>query len=301
MSGILPLTNLLMSLGVTKELSQTFGEAYHKFFPKYQINTPIRISAFFGNVLLECDYFRRLSENLNYSAQGLANTWPSRYSVTGSRPFKPNDTANRLNRKPELIANNCYSNRMGNGSESSGDGWKYRGRGPIQTTGKNGYKRVKDGTGLDVINNPDLLTTVNGGSEASCFYWKDNNLNVFADKNDFDGVCDLINIGKKTTKIGDSIHYTHRLSIFNKAIEWFKNHPSFNLDNLEKNDATIEQNVVPAKPIVSVNIDPKDGWVVDNDNGPLTVDEEEIINKDLGLMLGTWRPSKADTENIKLY
>lgn len=296
---IYKLTNLLITVGVGQSLAKTYGEAYNKFFKKYDITTPARISAFLGNVLLECDYLRRLTENLNYSAQGLANTWPNRYSVTRARPFKPNNLALSLNRKPQAIANNCYANRMGNGSEASGDGWRYRGRGPIQTTGKNGYLKVKEGTGLDVIKNPDLLTTVEGGAEASCFYWKINNLNKYADNNDFDGVCDLINIGRKTTKIGDSIHYSTRLSIYKKALEWFKSNKVF-FDSDIPEDEVITN--IPEEPVVEqVNINPLTGWVVGIEDDLDKLTEEEILKREALLKDNGWRPTEDDVKEIKLY
>lgn len=97
-------------------------------------------------------------ENLNYSAQGLAGNWPARYAVNPRvRPCKPNSVALKIARNPEAIANNCYANRMGNGDEVSGDGWKYRGRGLPQTTGKVNYIWAKELTGIDVINDPDLM------------------------------------------------------------------------------------------------------------------------------------------------
>jgi putative chitinase len=294
------LVSLLTHVGVGKELATQYGNAYSKLFKKYSIDAPKRISAFFGNVLLECNYFRQLVENLNYSAQGLANTWPARYSVTKTRPFKPNELANKLNRNPKAIANNCYANRMGNGCEASGEGYLYRGRGPIQTTGKNGYIRVSKGTGLDVVNNPDILTTVDGGAEASCFYWSDNNLNRFADIGDFDGVCDMINIGRKTTKVGDSIHYTTRLNIYNKALSWFKANPEFSLDTCQITDF---DEITPevADDAIKVILEPVNGWEVNIDNGPNQPSEQSIIEKDLCSGFMQWLPEASATANIELY
>lgn len=126
----------------------------------YGLN-PIHGANFLGQCSHETGDWKSFIENLNYSAQGLANTWPHRYAENKiSRVKKPNELALKLNRNPELIANNVYANRMGNGSEESGDGWKYRGRGAIQLTGKFNYsefsKYIKD---PEVINNPDKILT----------------------------------------------------------------------------------------------------------------------------------------------
>lgn len=105
--------------------------------PKYGIGTADIFHEFLARVLVESGQFTRFSENLNYSAQGLANTFPTRYAKDPHQKVKvPNSLAIGLQRNPIAIANNCYANRMGNGDEASGDGWKFRGAGPIQITGK---------------------------------------------------------------------------------------------------------------------------------------------------------------------
>jgi putative chitinase len=102
-----------------------------------------------------------VSENLNYSAQGLANNWPHRYAVDPKAKLKkPNALALKLHRKPEAIANNCYSSRMGNGDEKSGDGWKFRGRDFCQTTGKSNYERAGMHAGVDLVKYPERIAEV---------------------------------------------------------------------------------------------------------------------------------------------
>ncbi|KAA3438454.1 hypothetical protein [Rufibacter hautae] len=97
-------------------------------------------------------------ENLNYSAQGLANTWPSRYAVVPKAKVKvPTALVKKLAHNPKAIANNCYANRMGNGDEASGDGWKYRGRDLCQTTGKVNYRRCGVHAGVDLVQFPDRI------------------------------------------------------------------------------------------------------------------------------------------------
>lgn len=221
--------DLLIYLGVREDLAKTWGSEYEKAFQTYRIDTPKRISAFFGNIIHECNYFKNLSENLNYSADRLAAIWPNRYSATGKRGGGPNAKAKAIARNPRAIANHCYANRMGNGTEASGDGYRYRGRGPIQVTGKSNYYNLRKRSGIDCIAHPDLLMEPKGGAISSCDYWHVNNLNRFADKDDFDGTADLINLGKKTAKIGDAIGYADRKKVYDKAMSWFKQRPGFKL------------------------------------------------------------------------
>ncbi|MDT3457375.1 hypothetical protein ROV96_19440 [Stenotrophomonas pavanii] len=110
------------------------------------------MAAFLAHVGHESASLTRTVENLNYGAQGLADTWPSRYAVEPkAKPRKPNDLARALDRKPVAIGNDAYANRMGNGSEASGDGYRYRGRGPIQNTGRANYVAIRDALGAKGI------------------------------------------------------------------------------------------------------------------------------------------------------
>ncbi len=116
---------------------------------------------FLGQCAHETGNWRSFKENLNYSAQGLANTWPNRYAVDSKqRPLVPNDLANKIQRNQELIANHTYASRMGNGDAASGEGFKFIGRGAIQLTGKSNYtefsKYVNDPSVLD---NPEKVAT----------------------------------------------------------------------------------------------------------------------------------------------
>jgi putative chitinase len=102
-----------------------------------------------------------IEENLRYSAQGLANNWLHRYALSPNvTPKIPNALAKKLSGNPVAIANNAYANRIGNGNEASGDGWKYRGRGLPQTTGKANYQWAKALTGIDFVSNPDLMLSM---------------------------------------------------------------------------------------------------------------------------------------------
>lgn len=172
-----------------------------------------RASMFLGQIHVESAGFRAVQENLNYSADGLANTWPNRYAEknasgdyvrvnlgTASKPrrrYKPNALANKLQRNPRAIANNAYANRMGNGNEASGDGWKHRGQGLKMLTGKENQARFsKAWKGDDsVVKNPDLLATPAGAVASAIWFWVANGLNQIADKGSVDRVTEVVNGG----------------------------------------------------------------------------------------------------------
>lgn len=197
-------------------LADQWVEALNDAMIKGGITTKIRAAAFIANVGHECANFTRLTENLNYSAEGLAKTWPPRYAAA---PGKPNAVALRIARNPQAIANNVYADRMGNGNEASGDGWNYRGRSPIMLTGKDNYQLCDKELGLGLVANPDRCLEPEIGAKVSVWFWAKNGINAYADKGDFDGVCDKINKGRKTEKIGDAIGYAERKVAYTKAKE----------------------------------------------------------------------------------
>lgn len=179
---------------------------------KFSINTELRLAHFLSQTSHESGGFKAFQENLNYSAQGLANTWPKRYSVDPKASVKvPNTLAISLNRNPEKIANNIYANRMGNGDEACGDGWKNRGRGAIQLTGADNYKEFDKFVSEDIINNPDLVATKYQLLSAGWF-WNSRSLNKIADLGN-----SLAVVAQVTLKInGGSIGLTERNIVFNK-------------------------------------------------------------------------------------
>ena len=151
------------------------------------MDTPLRKAHFLAQVAHESGGLKYSAENLNYSAQGLR-------SVFG-KYFKTNDIAALYARKPEKIANRVYADRMGNGNEASGDGWKFRGRGLIQLTGKDNYQQFAKDYGIDCVNNPDLLLDPQFALASACWFWQKRNLNTFADKDDIVMVTKRINGG----------------------------------------------------------------------------------------------------------
>lgn len=162
-----------------------------------------RLSYFLAQIGHESGGLTIFTENLNYSAQGLAATWPSRYAVKVDGAYEkdpngkyvPNDLAKSLNRNPEAIANNCYADRMGNGNEASGDGWRYRGRGYIQITGRDAYRTLGGECGLDLVADPDMASDPQHALTVACAFWKWKNINPACDTGDFTKVTKLINGG----------------------------------------------------------------------------------------------------------
>jgi putative chitinase len=118
---------------------------------KFEINTPLRLAHFLAQCAHESGNFKLVSENLNYSAKGLKSVF--------SKYFKEAGLAESYERKPELIGSRVYGGRMGNGIESTKEGYKFRGRGYIQLTGKDNYRAFGNSIGVDVVSNPDLVST----------------------------------------------------------------------------------------------------------------------------------------------
>ena len=145
--------------------------------------------------------FKFLKENLNYSAQALMRTWPSR--------FPDIDVAQKYERNPEKIANKVYGGRMGNTEE--GDGAKYIGRGLIQITGKENYENCGVGIGVDLIANPELLQEPNAAALSAGWFWNKRNLNSLAD------IMDIVGMTKKIN--GGAIGIDDRTAKINKVLD----------------------------------------------------------------------------------
>jgi len=157
-----------------------------KLLPEHNINTPQRLCHFLAQTGHESNGFTILKENLNYSAEALAKTWPRR--------FPPNIAA-QYARQPERIANRAYADRMGNGDEASGDGWKFAGKGIIQLTGRSNITQFSRIIGLPVDETVKYLTTKEGALLSACWYWSNNGLNLLADGNQLVTITRKINGG----------------------------------------------------------------------------------------------------------
>lgn len=171
---------------------------------EFDISTPLRQAHFLAQVFHESGNLNAVEENLNYGAAGLMATWPSRFDAA---------TAEKYRRQPTMIANKVYANRMGNGDEASGDGWKHRGAGLIQLTGKDNQYACAMALDVDVLQIDLWLKTEVGACRSAGWFWKEHNLSKWADKDDCDGVSDVVNLGRKTDKAGDAIGYADRKAL----------------------------------------------------------------------------------------
>lgn len=167
---------------------QLWAEPLSEAMDRFEINTENRMLFFLAQCAHESARFVRLEENLNYSAAGLLRVWPSRFSEAAAQEYAMN---------PRAIADRAYANRGGNGDEASGDGWRYRGRGPLQVTLRDNYANAQDDTGLPLLEQPELMAQPGGGSLGSAWFWSRAGCNAVADEGDFAGVSGLINRGNR--------------------------------------------------------------------------------------------------------
>ena len=147
---------------------------------RFDIQSGPRAAAFLAQVIYESDGLTPLSENLHYSARRLVAVWPTHFYLPPDVSPGRNDASEFVNR-PEALANLIYANRMGNGPPESGDGWRYRGRGLIQLTGRSNYSRATHSLGIDLINDPDLLFLETHAATLAGWYWSMTNCNTLAD------------------------------------------------------------------------------------------------------------------------
>ncbi len=170
--------------------AQAWVAALNASMEARDISTPARQSAFLAQVLVESAQLKHVEENLRYSAPRLRAVWPKRF---------PSDAiAQAYAGNPEKLANKVYSGRLGNGNEASGDGWKYRGRGLIQLTGRDNYTRFGSAMGVDAVGNPDLLLQPDGAALSAAWFWDTNHLNALADEASEAGfvkICKCVNGG----------------------------------------------------------------------------------------------------------
>jgi len=189
---------------------QEWYEGLCNQLPQFAIVTPARVAGFISQCQHESADFTALVENLNYSDKGLVGTF--------KKYFPDLETAKPYARKPEKIANRVYANRMGNGPESSGDGFKFRGRGLVQLTGRANYTQCSmDLFGDDcLVQNPDLVCEPEYAILSACWFWHKNRLNDICDRGDVVLLSKRINGG--TLGLADRIHH------WNECIELFEAH-----------------------------------------------------------------------------
>jgi putative chitinase len=167
---------------------KAFAAKSKALFKEYGISDKaIRKEYFLAQIAHETGGLTRSVENLNYSAERLTKIWPTRFpTIESAQPFANN---------PEKLANKVYANRMGNGPPESGDGYRYRGRGYIQITGKDGYRQTGLRAGIDLVANPERAIASEDALRIACAFWKWKELNPLCDARNFEEVTRRINGG----------------------------------------------------------------------------------------------------------
>lgn len=165
-----------------------FVASFNMWAVHFGIDTPLRVAHYLAQVFHESGNLRWTEENLNYSAEGLLKVFPKYFN---------RNNVDLYARNPQKIANRVYANRMGNGSEGSGDGYRYRGRGFIGTTGRANYQAYakSDWCVGDLMSHPEWLSQSPGDQKSSMFFWWNNNCNRYADADDVTGLTRRINGG----------------------------------------------------------------------------------------------------------
>lgn len=190
--------------------AEAWADATLEILPKYEINTPNRVAGFFAQCGHESMGFKVLEENLHYRAETLDKIFPKYFKNAGR-------DANAYAKQPEKIANVVYASRMGNGDTASGDGYRFRGRGVIQLTGRDNYTNFGKTIGMTAEQVIDYVTTKKGALESACWYWNSRNINATCDANDIVKMTKLINGG--TIGLEDRAkHYREALAILGGAV-----------------------------------------------------------------------------------
>lgn len=183
-----PLVRTMSGARARSDVNLQIILALETYLPASSVVTPLRLAHFMAQAAHECGGFGTFVENLNYSADALRRTWPKRFrSQAEAVPYA---------RNPEAIANKVYADRLGNGPEGSGDGWKYRGRGIFQLTGRANYAEYGDKLGLQLEDHPDLAAEATNAVRIALEYWGANGLSSLADRDDIRGITRRINGGE---------------------------------------------------------------------------------------------------------
>ena len=187
-----------------------WADAAMEILPKYEINTPNRIAGFFAQCGHESMNFTVLSENLNYRAETLEKLFSKYFSKSGRN-------AADYAKQPEKIANVIYASRMGNGDTASGDGYRFRGRGVVQLTGRDNYTAFGKSIGMTAEQVIEYVTTKKGALESACWYWASRKINIACDEGDIVKMSKLVNGG--TIGLEDRRkHYEQALAVLGGAV-----------------------------------------------------------------------------------
>ncbi len=181
---------------------QRWTQPLNAAMAEFGIITGRQVAYFLAQVGHESISLTRVEENLSYSTAERVVAVFRRFDLNGNRKIEPEELAHAKSflNNPQKLANFVYAGRGGNGNDASGDGWRYRGRGPIQNTLKDGYTRMGVLLGLPLLQNPDLLLDPVNGARAAAAYWKDNGLNRWADAGDVLALSRAINLGNPRSK-----------------------------------------------------------------------------------------------------
>lgn len=200
-----PTIKQLVAAGIKQPVAEKWLSYVQQALARFNITSDRQVAAWLAQTAHESGGYTQLSENVNYSDVGLAGTWPNRFAEIDpatKKPKKdakgfniPNKFAKALHRNPEAIANVVYGGRMGNGPIESGDGWKHRGMGLKQLTGKENQKRCGDALGIDFVSNPEKLLEPEFASLSAAWFWSDKKCGQLADADDFVGLTKRINGG----------------------------------------------------------------------------------------------------------
>jgi len=201
MNDEITVDRLMRALGLTTALALVVAPVLEAAAKKHEICGQKSRAAFIAQLAHESADFTRTVENLNYSAKGLVKTWPSRFRFPDAgeahlerfEDGKLNATA--FHRQPEKIANHVYANRMGNGPPESGDGWRFRGRGYIQITGRAMYSAYTVDSGVDVVAHPELLELPEHAAASAAWFWNRIGGCRYVKDGDFEGLTRKINGG----------------------------------------------------------------------------------------------------------
>lgn len=194
---------LLLIAPNVKDRVEVLIPALNRSMEVYGIDSLKRIAHYLGQILVESSYFSATREEMNYSAQRLMMVWPKRFPTLAS--------TTKYAHNPEALANFVYANRMGNGAPETGDGWKHRGAGWIQLTGKDNQLACAKELGIHVDDIGAWLGTVDGAAQSAAWFWWKQGCNRLADFGNVDALSDTINLGRLTEKVGDAEGYAKRV------------------------------------------------------------------------------------------
>lgn len=185
----------------------TWTAALNSAMARFHIDSAPRMAAFLAQVAHESGQLTRLTENLNYSAKRLMQVWPKRFPTM--------EKAARYEKNPQKLANLVYAGRLGNGDEASGDGWRFRGRGLIQLTGRGNYRAAGRGIGLELEQQPDLLEQPEAAALSAAWFWQSHGLNELADCQGNDDSEDFTTITRRIN--GGTVGLKERLALWERA------------------------------------------------------------------------------------